>query len=78
MKVVLWLVYLYFIFFEKFWLFVLDDGVFFVNVIEYFVSVMEMLVVSVKNVVLLVYYYYFGKLLDVYINDKFLNFRSEL
>lgn len=55
MKVILWLVYFYYIFFEKFWFFVLDDGVFYINVIECFVSVMEMLVVSVKNVVLLVY-----------------------
>lgn len=57
MKVVFWFVYFYFIFFEKFWFFVLDDGVFYVNVI---VSVMEMLVVSVKNVVLLLYKYYIG------------------
>lgn len=65
MKVILWLVYFYYIFFEKFWFFVLDDGVFYINVIECFVSVMEMLVVSVKNVVLLVYQYYIGKVFNM-------------
>lgn len=78
MKVVSWLAYPHFTPPEKFWSFVLDDGVFFVNAIEYSASAMEMSAVSAKNAALLAHHYYSGKLSDAHINDKPSNLRSEL
>jgi len=45
---------------EKFWSFVLDDGVFYVNAIEHSASAMEMSAVSAKNAALLAHKYYTG------------------
>ena len=39
---------------EKFWSFVLDDGVFYINAIEHSANAMETSAVSAKNAVLLV------------------------
>ena len=78
MKLVSWLAYPHFTPLEKFWSFVLDDGVFFVNAIEYSASAMEMSAVSAKNAALLAHHYYFGKLSDAPIDDKPSNLRSEL
>ena len=60
-KVVSWLAYPHFTPPEKFWSFVLDDGVFYVNAIEHSASAMEMSAVSAKNAALLAYHYYTGR-----------------
>ena len=60
MKVVSWLAYPHFTPPEKFWSFVLDDGVFYINAIEHSASAMEMSAVSAKNAALLAHKYYTG------------------
>ena len=60
-KVVSWLAYPHFTPPEKFWSFVLDDGVFYINAIEHSASAMEMSAVSAKNAALLAHQYYTGK-----------------
>jgi len=60
MKVVSWLAYPHFTPPEKFWSFVLDDGVFYVNAIEHSASAMEMSAVSAKNAALLAHKYCSG------------------
>ena len=57
-KVVSWLAYPHYTPPEKFWSFVLDDGVFYVNAIEQSASAMEMSAVSAKNAALLAFQYY--------------------
>lgn len=59
-KVVSWLAYPHYTPPEKFWSFVLDDGVFYVNAIEHSASAMEMSAVSAKNAALLAHKYYTG------------------
>ena len=57
-KVVSWLAYPHFTPPEKFWSFVLDDGIFYVNAIEHSASAMEMSAVSAKNAALLAHQYH--------------------
>ena len=64
-KVVSWLAYPHFTPPEKFWSFVLDDGVFYINAIEHSASAMEMSAVSSKNAALLAHQYYTGKASNV-------------
>lgn len=59
-KAVSWLAYPHYTPPEKFWSFVLDDGVFYVNAIEHSASAMEMSAVSAKNAALLAHQYYSG------------------
>lgn len=59
-KVVSWLAYPHYTPPEKFWSFVLDDGVFYINAIEHSASAMEMSAVSAKNAALLAHKYYTG------------------
>ena len=61
MKVASWLAYPHYTPPEKFWSFVLDDGVFYINAIERSASAMEMSAVSAKNAALLAYQYYTGE-----------------
>lgn len=57
MKVVSWLAYPHYTPPEKFWSFVLDDGVFYINAIERSASAMEMSAISAKNAALLAHHY---------------------
>lgn len=59
-KEVSWLAYPHFTPPERFWSFVLDDGVFYINAIEHSASAMEMSAVSAKNAALLAHQYYSG------------------
>ena len=61
MKVISWLAYPHYTPPEKFWSFVLDDGVFYINAIERSASAMEMSAVSAKNAALLAHQYHTGK-----------------
>ena len=56
-KVVSWLAYPHFTHPEKFWSFVLDDGIFYINAIEHSASF--------KNAALLAHQYYTGKVSNV-------------
>lgn len=58
MKVVSWLAYPHYTPPEKFWSFVLDDGVFYINAIERSASAMEMSAISAKNAALLAHQYF--------------------
>ena len=78
MKVVSWLAYPHYTPPEKFWSFLLDDGVFYVNAIEHSASAMEMSAVSAKNAALLAHNYYTGETSDAHNNDMSSNPRSEL
>lgn len=60
-KPVVWLAYPHFSPPETFYPFVLDEGVFYVNAIEWAASAMEMSAVAAKNSVLLAYNYYYKK-----------------
>lgn len=77
-KVVSWLAYPHFTPPEKFWSFVLDDGVFYVNAIEHSASAMEMSAVSAKNAALLAYHYYTGGKSTAQDNAMPSNHKSEL
>ena len=69
-KTVSWLAYPHFTPPEKFWSFVLDDGVFYINAIEHSASAMEMSAVSAKNAALLAHQYYTEEASGAQENDK--------
>ncbi|KAL9979252.1 hypothetical protein ACROYT_G016887 [Oculina patagonica] len=77
-KVVSWLAYPHYTPPEKFWSFVLDDGVFYVNAIEHSASAMEMSAVSAKNAALLAHQYYTGGTSSAHDNATPSNPKSEL
>ena len=76
-KVVSWLAYPHYTPPEKFWSFVLDDGVFYINAIERSASAMEMSAVSAKNAALLAHQYYAATAANAQGNDEPPSFKDE-